>query len=126
MQQTISSGLSAGINKPHSDLLSLKPIEQRSSSISTDQEDTTKNLGDHTKHSTANEGLLKGFIFDGDIPPKAPPQLVQKLIPQQGICFIGGQSGAGKTFVAIDLAVSLASGTSFSPTKHLNASASYS
>jgi len=113
VQRTISSGLLAGINTPHSDLPALKSIEQRSSAIFTDQEETTKNIGDHTKYSTANEGLLKGFIFDGDIPPKAPPQLVRKLIPQQGICFIGGQSGAGKTFVAIDLAVSLASGTSF-------------
>jgi hypothetical protein len=32
--------------------------------------------------------------------------LVKKLIPFDGAGFIGGQSGAGKTFVVVDLAVS--------------------
>jgi RecA-family ATPase len=35
------------------------------------------------------------------------------LLPYQGIAFIGGQSGAGKTFLACDLAVALGSETSF-------------
>ncbi|HEY8161723.1 MAG TPA: bifunctional DNA primase/polymerase [Methylocystis sp.] len=56
---------------------------------------------------------LAGFIFDGDASLEPPPMLVKKLIPLDGICFIGGQSGAGKTFVAVDLAVSLAGGEPF-------------
>jgi len=56
---------------------------------------------------------LDGFIFDGDASLEPPPMLVKKLIPLDGICFIGGQSGAGKTFIAIYLAVMLASGGAF-------------
>lgn len=47
--------------------------------------------------------------FDGDLRPGPPRELVKKMLPAEGIAFIGGQSGAGKTFVAVDLAVALAS-----------------
>ncbi|MBB3774047.1 hypothetical protein FHS55_004702 [Angulomicrobium tetraedrale] len=56
---------------------------------------------------------LAGFMFDGTVPTAPPSMLVKSLVPFEGIVFIGGQSGAGKTFIAVDLAVSLASGTSF-------------
>jgi hypothetical protein len=39
--------------------------------------------------------------------------LMKKLLPASGIAFIGGQSGAGKTFVAIALGVALAAGIEF-------------
>jgi hypothetical protein len=39
----------------------------------------------------------------------APRMLVKKLLPYEGIAFIGGQSGSGKTFIAGDLTVSLTS-----------------
>ncbi len=56
---------------------------------------------------------LAGFAFDGDALPEPPPMLIKKLIPRDGSCFVGGQSGAGKTFIAIDIATSLASGEPF-------------
>lgn len=56
---------------------------------------------------------LRGFLFDGDAVPEPPKMLVKGLIGDREIAFIGGQSGAGKTFIAIDLAVSLASGEPF-------------
>jgi hypothetical protein len=56
---------------------------------------------------------LADFIFDGEAPIEPPPMLVKSLIPFEGIAFIGGPSGAGKTFMAVDLAVSLASATPF-------------
>lgn len=62
---------------------------------------------------TLTSDLLAGFTFDGDGSLKPPPMLVKRLVPLEGICFVGGQSGAGKTFLAIDLAVSLASGEPF-------------
>jgi hypothetical protein len=55
----------------------------------------------------------KGFVFHGDEAISAPPMLVKGMLPVSGIAFIGGQSGAGKTFVAVDLAVALAGGSSF-------------
>jgi hypothetical protein len=48
------------------------------------------------------------FIQDHKI--VAPRELVKGTLPYTGIAFIGGQSGAGKTFIAIDLAVALALG----------------
>ena len=56
---------------------------------------------------------VERFSFDSDIPFTFPPSLIKGLLPRNGIAFIGGQSGAGKTFVAVDLAVALATGQSF-------------
>jgi hypothetical protein len=43
----------------------------------------------------------------GAHPATAPPALIKGLLPQTGVATIGGQSGGGKTFLAIDLAVHL-------------------
>lgn len=62
----------------------------------------------------AGEGdapALAGVSFDGDRPATTPRELIKGLLPVEGIAFLGGQSGAGKTFVAVDLAVALAAGT---------------
>jgi AAA domain/RepB DNA-primase from phage plasmid/Primase C terminal 1 (PriCT-1) len=53
------------------------------------------------------------FVFDGDVAATPPRMLVKNLLPVSGIAFIGGQSSAGKTFVAIALGVALASGAQF-------------
>jgi AAA domain len=45
--------------------------------------------------------------------PTAPRMLVDEMLPYRGIAFLGGQSGSGKTFVACDLALSLASSQPF-------------
>ncbi len=56
---------------------------------------------------------LAGFMFDGEASPEPPAMLVKKLVTRDGVVFIGGQSGAGKTFIAVYLAVMLASGGVF-------------
>ena len=56
---------------------------------------------------------IKRFSFDSNIPFKFPPSLIKGLLPRNGVAFIGGQSGSGKTFIAIDLAVALCTGQSF-------------
>jgi AAA domain len=43
----------------------------------------------------------------------APRMLIRGLLPYKGIAFVGGQSGAGKTFVSVDLAVSLSTKAPF-------------
>lgn len=53
------------------------------------------------------------FVFDGQAAAKTQAMLIKRIIPVAGICFIGGQSGAGKTFVAVNAVVCLASGCSF-------------
>jgi RecA-family ATPase len=42
--------------------------------------------------------------------------LIKGLLPFTGVAFVGGQSGSGKTFVAIDLAIALASAAAEKPT----------
>lgn len=54
-------------------------------------------------------GPLVGFVFDGDAPIAPSRELVKHMLPVEGVAFLGGQSGAGKTFVAVDLAIALAS-----------------
>jgi AAA domain len=53
------------------------------------------------------------FCFDGDQLPAPRKMLIPDVMPAEGIAFIGGQSGAGKTFIAILMSVCLASGKSF-------------
>lgn len=104
--QTISSGLSAGRKAPAADIkerLQIKESPQAAGDVPIIPERETDRY----------KALISGFIFDGDILPKPPSELVKGLVPASGICFIGGQSGAGKTFIAVDLATSLASGVPF-------------
>jgi hypothetical protein len=54
-----------------------------------------------------------GWSLLADHEIRAPRMLVKGLLPYEGIAFIGGQSGAGKSFLACDLAVALASQTPF-------------
>jgi len=56
---------------------------------------------------------LAGFIFHGDARTEPPPALIKGMLPRDGICILGGQSGAGKTFIACDISVALASGRLF-------------
>jgi hypothetical protein len=61
----------------------------------------------------AAASAMPEFVFDGDVTVNPPRMLVKKLLPVSGIAFIGGQSSAGKTFVAVALGVALASGAQF-------------
>jgi predicted transcriptional regulator len=72
----------------------------------------SKVIGDEGQ-SDSPKPNLDGVYFDGDEPPAPVPTIVDELIPAEGLTFLGGQSGAGKTFIAIDLAVSLAMGKPF-------------
>ncbi len=53
------------------------------------------------------------FDYDDASKFEFPPSLVKNLLPKTGIAFIGGQSGAGKTFLAVDLAIALSDGQPF-------------
>lgn len=54
---------------------------------------------------------LDGVDFD-DAAEAAPPRWLAKgLLHADGVAFVGGQSGAGKTFAHVHIAVGLASGT---------------
>lgn len=53
------------------------------------------------------------FAFDGEFKADMPPALIRGLLPRNGLIVDGGQSGAGKTFAEVDMAVALASGEDF-------------
>jgi hypothetical protein len=58
--------------------------------------------------------LIEGFTLHDTVAPPAPIYLVDNMIPEDcEIVFFGGQSQAGKSFLAIYLAVCLASGAPF-------------
>ena len=79
----------------------------------------TGNWFEHPDNEDGEEqGSLKktpddDFELDADRPFVLPPSIIKGLAPRNGIAFIGGQSGAGKTFVAVDIAVSLSTGQPF-------------
>jgi hypothetical protein len=64
-------------------------------------------------NNVAKPDPLAGFVFDGDSPIEPHDYLVKGLLPPTGVGFVGGQSGSGKTFIVVDLAVSLATGLPF-------------
>jgi putative DNA primase/helicase len=53
--------------------------------------------------------IRQKYRFHGDPVPPLPPALIKGMLPSTGTGLANGQSGAGKTFAMIDLAVALAS-----------------
>jgi hypothetical protein len=130
---SIKSGLDKGVSEPHAPLHDRGPAEfldpqpkakaEARATIVVDGETFDAETGERIERDgelaakgapAPSQDPLAGVVFDGDDAAIEPPRmLVKRLAPAEGICFIGGQSGAGKTFVAVDLAVSLASGEPF-------------
>jgi AAA domain-containing protein len=55
----------------------------------------------------------RGWRFLNEHRVSAPAMLIKGIAPKRGIMFTGGQSGAGKTFIACHMSNSLASATPF-------------
>ena len=55
----------------------------------------------------------KGLFPTLRIRPVAPVELVKGILPRKGTSLLIGQSSAGKSFVGIDLSLSVATGTQF-------------
>lgn len=54
-----------------------------------------------------------GFTADSLEIARPVPQLIKGILPQRGTVLLNGQSQAGKTFIATDMAVAVASGQDF-------------
>jgi hypothetical protein len=89
---TIRSGLKGGMADPHPDL----------------EEDDFSTFAD-----TDDDTLPAGFIMDDGAELPEPDDLIKGLVPKGDVMFIGGQSGAGKSALAIHMAYCLASGVTF-------------
>jgi len=59
------------------------------------------------------DALLQGAFWHGESWQGSVEWLYRDLLPTQGVCILNGQSNAGKTFVALDFAESLALGRPF-------------
>jgi RecA-family ATPase len=57
--------------------------------------------------------LPPGIICDGYAAPAPMPKLIEGLLSTTGLVFLGGQGSAGKSFIAIGMAVALATGEPF-------------
>jgi hypothetical protein len=57
--------------------------------------------------------LPPGVTCDGDTAPAPRPKLIDGLLSTTGLCFLGGQGSAGKSFIAVAMAVALATGEPF-------------
>ena len=66
-----------------------------------------------TKPDRGSDPIVHTIYLRWRRPAVPSEMLIKKLLPASGIAFIGGQSGAGKTFVAVALGVALAAGTEF-------------
>jgi hypothetical protein len=97
VRATIASGRKAGLANPHPDL--------------EDREYVDPDTGECFEDDSNN--LPVGFIEDDDSELEEPDDLIKGLVPNADVVFIGGQSQAGKTFVAILLAYCIASGAPF-------------
>jgi hypothetical protein len=70
-------------------------------------------IRERTERTTRGLQLPLGFQLDDDTPLTAPVELVQGTISRHGTGVLGGQSGAGKTFLAVHLMVCAAAAKPF-------------
>lgn len=78
---------------------------------SQEKQNTNEDEWDSQESNENNQDSDVWFV--GDELPKQQPALVEGLIPNRGLCILGGQSGAGKTYIAAHLSTALASGMNF-------------
>ena len=74
-------------------------------------------FGDVVLPTPAIRPLLDGWHFRDDPPGATVEWLYNEMLPTMGVCLCTGPSNGGKTFVALDLAESLALGRDFFGTK---------
>ena len=69
-------------------------------------------MSDQSRNNVETLPRKSRYSFENfaDIHPKPSPWLVKGVLPTRGVAFIVGQSKAGKSFLAIDLMLSLAAG----------------
>ena len=114
VRKTINSGLEAGIQKPRPALPSNKP------SVCCDPEPRKTVTVNGTKVDAETGEVLSGqhvkaqiHWFGDQTGVITRNELVKHLVPSGEVALLAGQSGAGKTFVAIELANCLATGEDF-------------
>ena len=105
--KTIKSGINAGCKEPHSDLPDRDPSHVAQTAAA-----NVIPLHDSPSIEPTSDPLAN-FVFMGNDKPSPQKMLIEGVMPLEGLPFIGGQSSAGKTFVAVLLAACAATGKPF-------------
>jgi hypothetical protein len=109
---TIKSGIEAGMKGPP-----LADLAERARQTETPIPDYGFEFGDDGSMHDKETGELvtelpPGFKLAHDAVPEAR-DLIKGILPSEGVFFIGGQTQAGKTYIAVHMAYCLSSGTEF-------------
>jgi hypothetical protein len=117
VEATIRSGLSGGKKHPREDLGDPKSDPDDDNDKPPGGDTSAEQPGSDDFNASWDGGKRPGgfqAFWHGDKAGR-PHQLwmVKNLLPRIGVALLAGQSGAGKTFLEIDLAVSLALGEPF-------------
>jgi RecA-family ATPase len=70
-------------------------------------------IGERIQRTARGLQVPLGFQLDNDMPLPAPVELVKGTMSRHGTGVLGGQSGTGKTFVAVHLMVCAATAKPF-------------
>jgi AAA domain len=76
-------------------------------------DDSTDHKGNGKAQGGDEISLPPGIICDGGAAIAPRPKLIDGLLSTTGLVFLGGQGSAGKTFIAVAMAVALATGEPF-------------
>ena len=88
------------------------PSKEKSSSGWRDESQANSD-NEQQPPNAASAGSLANFVFINNEVPAPQKMLIEGVMPLEGLPFIGGQSSAGKTFIAILIAVCAARGKPF-------------
>jgi hypothetical protein len=123
VRATISSGLTAGMKRPRaipeSILAKLDAQMGNWQGRNPEEPDIEEGVASdkvvdfRALTSRAPKEVARPFIFYGETEADPPRMLIKNTLPRDGVALLGGQSGAGKTFIVCNLAVALATGANF-------------
>lgn len=123
VMQTIMSGISAGERSPANPRIkmdlprleapyALRAAETLPGPTAAPQEETPAGEPEGQPEPITEGEIAQAlrFMFRGEFPEEPRIPIIKNALPRRGTGFMSGPSRAGKTFLAIDLAVSVASG----------------
>jgi hypothetical protein len=105
-------GAKAKAERPINDRAALQSADEEPPPPMSPEEYGTSNRN-RSQSAEPEIDLAKAFTFLGDAPHAPPRELINGLIPAEGVAVTGGQSTAGKTFVGIYKSICLSTATPY-------------
>jgi hypothetical protein len=111
-QQAIAPGTNGDPNDSMDDFPLIRDAGEKPPPAMSPEEYGTSNR-DRSQAAEVEIDVAKVFTFLGDAPHVPPRELINGLIPAEGVAVVGGQSTAGKTFVEIHKSICPATATPY-------------